>query len=283
MAKRIMSEAEQRRRQKLQSQIGRTTSTMGLSALGVTGAAAVAAKSPKTLGAIRKIPGLKKATVKGMENTAIRSGIVSGGIGGVGGFNQASIYAAESRRRKQAVPVKKDLGMEMGYYGDEGHPLTHEEIESEIEKAWTPSASNFDAESSRHKRAKVYEGGALVGAGAGAAYAGHHGVQTVKAVRGLKAKEMAETHRKINSAGKAYKHAPTDKAEMAVPLKGLKSLGEHGGKALAGAAVVGGALGAHRAIKRKQEGGWQSYSKRDSVSAFGVDHDPSGQHRETEN
>jgi hypothetical protein len=197
MTKRIMSEAEQRRRQKLQSQIGRTTSTMGLSALGVTGAAALAArKGPageKTLGMIRKIPGLKKTTPEKMERTAIKSGIVSGGIGGVGGFNQASIYSAESRRRKQATPVKKDLGMEMGYYGEEGTPLTHEEIEFEIEKAWTPSASNFDSERSRKKRGDAYSAGALVTGGAGAAYGGHHGIQAVRHGRKIKSEQMAPT------------------------------------------------------------------------------------------
>lgn len=278
MAKRIMSEAEQKRRQKLQSQIGRTTSTMGLSALGVTGTAALAAKKPGVLNAIRKVPGLKKATVKGMEGAAIKSGIVSGGIGGVGGFNQASIYSAESRRRKQAVPVKKNLGLEMGYYGEEGHPLTHEQIEAEIEKAWTPSASNFDAERGRHKRAKAYEGGALVGAGAGGAYAAHQGMKAVHAARGLKTTDAAPVSRgvreytnkkgtkvtqNVKSYGKTFRALDV--------VEGKKALA-HGGKAAAGLAAVAGAAATHSAIKRKQAGGWQSYAKRDSTSAFGVDH-----------
>ena len=61
MTRRIMSEAEQRRRQKLQSQIGRTTSTMGLAALGVTGAAALACPEEpageKTLAGSARCPG----------------------------------------------------------------------------------------------------------------------------------------------------------------------------------------------------------------------------------
>ena len=271
---RIMSEAEQRRRQKLQSQIGRTTSTMGLSALGVTGAAALAgrkgAAGEKTLGMIRKIPGLKSATPEKMERTAIKSGIVSGGIGGLGGFNQASIYSAESRRRKQAVPVKqpvkKDFGMEMGYYGEEGTPLTPAEIEVEIEKAWSPSASNFDSEASRHKRAKVYEGGALVGAGAAGTFSGIQGAKAVTHARGLKPELMSPTKLK-NGKKVAY----TSRAGKAIETAHLSPVLRHGGKAAAGAAVAAGAIGAHHALKRKQEGGWQSYAK-SSTSAFGVDH-----------
>ena len=264
MAKRIMSEAEQRRRQKLQSQIGRTTSTMGLSALGVTGAAALAgskgAAGERALGTIRKIPGLKNATPHGMERAAIKSGIVSGGIGGVGGFNQASIYSAESRRRKQAVPVKKDYGMEMGYYGEEGTPLTHEQIEAEIEKAWTPSASNFDSEKSRKKRpmpTAVQLGDCWRRRCDGA----HHGMEAVHQAKKLK------------------------------PISQLKALTKeggalrHGGKAAAGLAAVAGAAATHSAIKRKKSDSWQPYAKRDTTSAFGVDHsdNPNGQHRETEN
>jgi hypothetical protein len=253
-----MSDAEMRRRQKLQGKIGRTTSTMGLSALGVTGVAAIAAKKPGALKAIQKVPGLKNATPKGMESAALKSGIVSGGIGGVGGFNQASIYSAESRKRKQAVPVKKSYGLEMGYYGEEGHPLTHEEIEAEIEKAWTPSASNYDSEKKRQRRADIYGGGALVGAGAGGAYAAHQGMKAVE-------------------EGKKLKSTST--------LRELKPAGVHGGKAAAGLAAVAGAAATHSAIKRKKQGSWQPYAKRDTTSAFGVDHsdNPNGQHRETEN
>lgn len=258
---RLMSETEQRRRQKLQSKIGRTTSTMGLTALGVTGAAAVAAKKPGALKAIRKVPGLTGATPKGMESAALKSGIVSGGIGGVGGFNQASIYSAESRRRKQAVPVKKSYGLEMGYYGEEGNPLTHEEIEAEIEKAWTPSASNFDAERSRKKRTGAYEGAALVGAGAGGAAAAHHGLKTLEETKKLKPTSQLKA---LTRTGGALRHA---------------------GKAGIGLAAVGGAAATHSAIKRKKSDSWQPYAKRDTTSAFGVDHsdNPNGQHRETEN
>jgi hypothetical protein len=277
MAKRIMSEAEQKRRQKLQSQIGRTTSTMGLTGVGLAGAGALAAKKP---GMLKNIPKLKNADPEKLKNAAFYTGIASGGIGGVGGFNQASIYSAESRRRKQAVPVKKDLGMEMGFYGEEGRPLTHEQIESEIEKAWTPSASNFDAERSRHKRAKVYESGALVGAGAGAAYAGHQGAKAVRAARGLKTSDAAPvshgvreydtkkgTHvtQKVKSYGKTFR---------ALDVTDAKKVAGHGGKAAAGLAAVAGAAATHSAIKHKQRGGWQSYAKNDVSKLFGKKRKP---------
>lgn len=193
---RLMSEAEQRRRQKLQSKIGRTTSTMGLTALGVTGAAALGAKKPGALKAIQKIPGLAKTTPEKMERAAIKSGIISGGIGGVGGFNQASIYSAESRRRNQTTPVKKDYGMDMGYFGEEGTPLLPTEIEAEIAKAWSPSASNFDSERNRQKRNKGYQSATIAAGGAGGALAGIEGVKAIGHARKIKTEEMAPvTHR----------------------------------------------------------------------------------------
>jgi hypothetical protein len=83
---------------------------------------------------------------------------------------------------------------------------------------------------------------------------------------------MADVHDRINSAGKSYKIALGSQGEKAIPTAGLKMAGQHGGKALAGAAAVAGAAGVHHALKRKQQGSWQPYAKRDAVSAFGVDH-----------
>ena len=153
----------------------------------------------------------------------------------------------------------------MGYYGEEGTPLTHTEIEAEIEKAWTPSASNFDSERSRHKRTGVYEGGSLAAAGAGGAYAAHHGVKAAQAARGVKVKTMSEVHHRVNSAGKPYKIALGSQGKKAVPLGALKKLGGHSGKAAVGLAAVGGAAATHSAIKRKKASGWQSYAKRDEI------------------
>jgi hypothetical protein len=277
---RSMSDTELRHRQKIQGKIARTTSTLGLSGLGITGVAAVAARKGRvgtgTLKAIRKVPKLGNATPEGMKNAAINTGIVSGGIGGVGGFNQASIYSAESRRRKQAVPVKKsegasDLGMEMGYFGEEGHAITHEQIEEEIAKAWEPVARNYDPEAKRHARAKKYEvGGASVaaGTGTGAVAAGVHA---------LKNESKNRTAGQIQA-----RHLPNVKAAQAVRhAKATRS-----GKLAAGLGGVAAVTGAGAALAHHgRRNSWQSYEKRDTTSAFGVDHsdNPNGQHRETEN
>jgi hypothetical protein len=191
--------------------------------------------------------------------------------------------------------------MDMGYFGEEGRPLTHKEIEAEIEKAWTPSASNFDSERDRHKRSVAYDAASLGVAGVGGAYAGHHGVQAVKHARKIKgvnvrASRMNETEvttkKKNRTTGEVVesKHnrvAPVSEGKIfrAVGTKHFRPTAIHGAKAAAGAAVLGGALGAGAYARKKHASDWQPYAKRDSVSAFGVDHndDLSGQHRETEN
>ena len=258
-----MSEAEQRRRQKLQGKIGRTTSALGLTGVALAGTGALAARKP---GMLEKIPKLKNANPEKLKDAAFHTGIVSGGIGGIGGFNQASIYSAEARRRK-AAPVKKDLGMDMGYVGDEGHAITHEEIE----KAWEPTTRQYDPEAKRHKRAKHYETGltaASSGAGAGAAAAGGiawHG------------------HGKNQRAGRAIADQLGMKSTQIVPEAGRLKAVKRGKVAagLAGASLAAG--GGAALVNRQRKGSWKSYSKRDTQSAFGVAHDPNGQHRETEN
>jgi hypothetical protein len=287
-----MSDAEMRRRQKLQGKIGRTTSTLGLSGVALTGAAIATKKKPGALKAVTKVPGLSRVSHGGLKNAAFHTSIAAGGIGGVGGFNQAAIYSAESRKRKAATVVKKEFGMEMGYYGEEGRPLTHQQIEAEIEKAWTPSASNFDSERSRHRRTGAYQAGAMAAAGAGGAYAARHGVKAVQQGKKIQSipdsaqiKTVEETvrpkagkefTRNVKRAGKTFRALDAD-----VVGRTLK----HGGKAGLGLAAVGGAAATHSAINRKKSGSWQSYAKRDATSAFGVDHsdNPNGQHRETEN
>jgi hypothetical protein len=278
---RIMSDAEIRRRKKLQGHISQTTSTLGLTGLGVTGAAALAARKPGVLRAVQKLPKLKSATPEKMKNTAINTGIVSGGIGGLGGFNFASYTGAESRKRgspvvaqpKKRVAKSEATSLEMGYYGEEGHQIKLPEIKVPIEKAWSPVANNYDPEGRRAKRAKVYEGGALVGAGAGGAYAAHQGMQAVH--HGRQVKVIPKASRIVDAKqpkggtlgvrqGKAFKAIDWDVAKPAL---------KHGGKTAAGVAAVGAAAGIHGALKRKEKGSWQPYAKRDAVSAFGVDHE----------
>lgn len=252
---RLMSDTEIRHRKKVQGQISRTTSTLGLAGLGLTGAAALAAKKPGALRAINHAhPKLAGVTSAKLKDTAITTGLVSGGIGGVGGYNFASYTGAESRKRKQLAPVKKGMhmGLEMGYYGEEGRPVVLPAIDPSrevIEKAWSPVASNYDSEAARHKRTRAYEGAALVGSGAGGAYAAHEGMKAVHA------------------AGAMKPVLTSNQAKAA-----LKPLRRHGGRAAAGVAGVAAATGVHRALKRKERDGWQSYAKRDGMSAFGIDH-----------
>jgi hypothetical protein len=101
----------------------------------------------------------------------------------------------------------------------------------------------------------------LVTAGAGGAYGASEGVKAVQAGRKLK---KGSQLKQLTKEGGVLRHA---------------------GKAGIGAGVVGAAAGTHHLIERKKQGSWQPYAKRDTASAFGVDHndDPSGQHRETEN
>jgi hypothetical protein len=260
---RLMSDAEIRRRKKTQGHISQVTGGLGLAALGGTLAASRGGRT-----ALRKVPALKSKIKapppKDPNRDRIKGAITpvlatSAGLGGLGAFNFAAYTNAESRKRKQTVV--KSMGVDMGYYGDEGH-------QGVIEKAWDPVASNYSSERSRQKRAKVYEGAALAGAGAGGAAAAHYGVKTGQAAGKLKPKKMAPME-----TGKAGAKVPfASKAEKAVSLKGLKTVGGHGAKAAAGVGTVGLATAAHRGIKRKRETTWQPYAKRDTLSAFGVDH-----------
>lgn len=248
---RQMSDTEIRHRKKLQGTISRTTSTLGLTGLGLTGAAALAAKKP---GLLRNVPKLNKVTPHQIKNAAINTGLVSGGIGGLGGFNFAAYTNAEAKRKKQ-IMKSDDEPLEMGYYGEEGRPIELPPIvvpESEINKAWSPVAEPFDSEARRSKRSKRYEKGAAAAAGASGGYAGFHTVKAIKAAKkdrpGLKRIPGIDVH------------APVMR---------------HGGRAAAGLAGVGVAAGVAEGIRRKREGSWQSYSKANTTSAFGVDHDES--------
>ena len=273
---RNMSDAEIRRRKKVQGNITRTTSTLGLAGVGVGTAAALASKKPGALKAVRKVPGLKNATAPGLKDAGLYTSLGSGGIGGVGGYNFAAYTGAESRKRKQAVT--KSMGVEMGYFGEEGHPIKLPEIKVPIEKAWSPTASNYDSEGSRQKRAKKYESGALVTAGGAGAYSASEGRKAVRAGKNAKPLDMA--HGEVKSANKAGDQrfhpkftSPGNIAhEKAVPVSAARAGLRHAGKSAAGAAVVAGAVGAHGALKRKRKGSWQPYAKRDATSAFGIDH-----------
>lgn len=109
MASRLMSDAELRRRKKLQGHISVTTGTLGLTALGGTLLATKSgSKATKaTFAAIgRKRPALLKPKKLKQHTAPILA--AGAGIGGAGSFNFASYTNAESRKRKQLTPVKKN-------------------------------------------------------------------------------------------------------------------------------------------------------------------------------
>jgi hypothetical protein len=264
---RLMSDAEIKRRKRAQGHISQTTGTLGLAALGGTLAASRGGRT-----ALRKIPKLEskirapkpldpdRDKIKGAVTPVLAT---SAGLGGLGAFNFASYTNAESRKRNMN-PVKKDHApLEMGYYGEEGHPVKLPEIKVPIEKAWSPTAGNFDSERSRGKRNKVYEGGALVGAGAGGAATAGYGLKLAEGAKKLKPQKMAPF---------GEKGAPmASKATKALPTGELRALKKPAGKLGAAALVTGGSVAAHRSIKRKRQGSWQPYAK-GAVSAWGIDH-----------
>jgi hypothetical protein len=108
MTKRIMSDAEIRRRKKAQGTISHATGTLGLTALGGT---LLATKTgSKGTKAAFKLVGRKRP--KALKPKNIKRGIApilatGAGIGGAGSFNFAAYTNAESRKRKMATPVKK--------------------------------------------------------------------------------------------------------------------------------------------------------------------------------
>src|SRR5262245_21451655 len=117
MAGRLMSDAEVRRRKKLQAGISQTTGALGLGALAGT---MVASRPGRR--ALRKIPQLKgkikappprdpnRDRIKGAVTPALAT---SAGIGGLGAFNFAAYTRAESRKRQQLAKPKTTTSKRM--------------------------------------------------------------------------------------------------------------------------------------------------------------------------
>lgn len=103
MADPLMSDAEIRRRKKVQGTISRTTGALGLTSL----AAFSAARGAKSAKAVKAIPALKKINPNKADTLALGSSTAGAGIGGAGSFNFASYTSAESRKRGPRQPVKK--------------------------------------------------------------------------------------------------------------------------------------------------------------------------------
>lgn len=118
--KKLMSDAEMRRRKKIQGTISQTTGALGLAALGGTLAASRGGRNT-----LRKIPRLKtkiKAPPpKDPDRDKIKGATVpilatSAGLGGAGSFNFAAYTNAESRKRNQ---IKK--GGSISAFGVDHH------------------------------------------------------------------------------------------------------------------------------------------------------------------
>lgn len=232
----VMSDAELKRRKKAQGQIGRTTSTLGLASVGLLGASVAAKKKPKLI----------KINPEKLKNASFGTSITAGGIGGVGGFNQADIYSAEARKKKPVVK-RDEMAPEYG----------------EIAKAWSPvTAKPFDAEEKRHKRAEVAEyatgtaGGLAVGGGALHAIKG-------AGVKGKGLRLQAEK-KKVTAEGLPNAHKYKSGAKQIA--RGTKTM-HRGGKIMA--AGAGGLLASHVINRTRKRDGFQTYSK----SAWGITHD----------
>jgi hypothetical protein len=101
--KRNLSQASINRRKKVGAELTRTTSGIGLASLGALGAAA-GAKKFGGRGVLRGIDAAKAAKFhESTKNKLITTGIVTSGVSGLNGFNNASWQAAEARQRKAAV------------------------------------------------------------------------------------------------------------------------------------------------------------------------------------
>lgn len=129
--RRPMSDNELATRKKVQGHISRTTSTLGLGGLGLLAASAVARKNPARLKQIQSMhPRLKNVQPEKIKNTAQNVALVSGGIGGLGGYNFASYTAAEAKKKQRLKKSDETSPFADGYYGSEGKPLSREVIES---------------------------------------------------------------------------------------------------------------------------------------------------------
>lgn len=224
-----MSDAELKRRRKVQGHIGRTTSTLGLTSVGLLGTSVAARK-----GSLKAIGVPAKAAQK-FKDASYGTSIAAGGIGGVGGFNQAAIYSDEARRRKPKEDMIKRDEMAPQY--------------GEIAKAWSPVTDLYDPEEKRHKRNELAQH--ATGAAGGVVAAGG----AVKALEG------------IGQQGRAVNMPDTKKAKKLATAAAGKAKVRRGGKIMAVGA--GGLAASHVIGQRRKSDSWQTYSK----SAFGITHD----------
>lgn len=260
---RLMSDAEIRRRKKVQGHVSQATGALGLTALGGTLAA-----SPAGRNALRKIPKLQEKVAapkkKDPDRDRIKAATVpvlatSAGLGGASSFNFAAYTGAESRKR----PVRKN---------------------------WSATAGSYSPERNRRRRNDAYPGLAAGASGGAAAAAG------IKTSQGMRLKAQAPGATAAgNRAGKAASRveavgnkAKQQKKAYAPTLAGAKKLqakseGLHdtarklteagnkkfktaGKLGAAGAGLAAGSMALER--KRKSES-WNVYKGMASEGVFG--------------
>jgi hypothetical protein len=249
---RVMSDAEIRRRKKAQGHISQTTGALGLASLGAFGASKLPGAKMLAKPGLRRIgPAANKINSEKAKGAALGLSTAGAGIGGAGSFNFASYTGAEARKKKRpAMPtVAKSAGIEPGLAGEVG-----------IAKEWKPSASKFDAERSRMKRAGAYEDIGTVAAGGLAAGATH---------QGTKAGGQLLRNRAVDPRAR---NLPNVRSAMGT----RKAIAGRHGKIGAGLLAASGVTAAATAGVKNQNRSrsWAPYAKRDtsSRSAFGVDH-----------
>lgn len=213
---------------------GRISQTTGTLGLASLGAF-TASKLPKSQRAVKLVPKLKKINSRKAETAALGLSTTGAGIGGVGSYNFAAYTKAEGEK-KIKKNVEEVTAMEP-VYGEEG-----------IAKNWSATGPIHSSEYKRTKRAKAYEVGAWGSAAAASVGSLHQLHQGTK---------MADAAQKARGGTRAAKQVLSRKAT--------------GRGVLLGAAALGGGSAAE-AIGHKRKSTWQPYAKRDSVSAFGVDH-----------
>lgn len=270
MANRIMSDAEIRRRKKLQGHISQATGALGLTALGGT---LLATKTGgkgtkaafKAMG--RERPGflkpkkLKKATAPILATSA--------GIGGAGAFNFAAYTNAESRKRKVAMTTVKKSNDYL-YAGEEGTAAAYLEEISKLGE-W----KTIDQRELSQRRARKYmrAAGAAVGGGTGLVLLHRRPGDTQKVAHAAKLIRAA-TKGPASAKVKAGNIGRIARQEASEHTTGAKI----GAGAIAGGAALGGAAkGAHtyqqhKINERRRTHYKQGLKKSDEVSAFGVDH-----------
>jgi len=270
--KRIMSDAEIKRRKKLQSHISETTGALGLASLGAFSASKLpAAKFMSKTPRLRRLA--SSVNTKKMENIALGTSTAGAGIGGAGSFNFAAYTNAESRKKK---PVVKSYEPE-GVFGEIGKAA-----DFEISKVGDWKTIDQREQSQRRSRKAMRGAGAAAGVSGGLVALGYHdGGDKAKYKRAGQTARSVNNWRKIktNSTVLESKGVNRRAAKAFADLgrttyKGLSASGKIGIAGLAGATAVGAsAKGKHTYDQHKINQRRRARVRKSNESAFGISHD----------